>query len=59
MQKFNVLALANIEFEIEVSAESVDDALEMVREMDFSEVKPHLADYGFQGATAVDAEARS
>lgn len=59
MKRFNVLAVTSIEFEVEVNAESVDDALEMVREMDFSEVRPHLADYGFQGSTPVDAEARA
>ena len=58
MAKFNVLAVVNIEIEIEVSAESHDDALQLVSEMDFSEVKPHLADYGFQGVTVVDAEER-
>jgi len=58
MKKFNVLAVTSIEFEVEVNAESGDEALQLVSEMDFSEVKPHLADYGFQGVTAVDAEER-
>ena len=58
MKKFNVLAVVNIEIEVEVSAESHDDALQLVSEMDFSEVKPHLADHGFQGVTVVDAEER-
>ena len=58
MKKFNVLAVVSIDFEVEISAESHDDALQLVSEMDFSEVKPHLADYGFQGVTVVDAEER-
>ena len=35
MKKFNVLAVVNIEIEVEVSAESHDDALQLASEMDF------------------------
>lgn len=56
--KYNVFAVTSIEVEVEVNADSVEEAMQMVSEMDFSEIKPHLADYGFQGVTAVDAEER-
>lgn len=56
--KYNVLAVTSIELEIEVNADSQEEAMQIASEMDFSEVKPHLADFGFQGVTAVDAEER-
>ena len=56
--KYNVLAVTSIELEIDVTADSQEEAMQIVSEMDFSEVKPHLADYGFQGVTVVDAEER-
>ena len=56
--KFNVLAVTSIEIEVDVTADSHEEAIQIVSEMDFSEVKPHLADYGFQGVTVVDAEER-
>jgi hypothetical protein len=58
MQTYNVLAVVSIELEIDVQAESVDEALQHASEMDFSEVKPLLSDHGFQGVNAVDAEER-
>ena len=57
--KYNVLAVTSIELEIEVDATSHDEAMQIVSEMDFGEVKPHLADYGFQGVTVLDAEERA
>ena len=57
--KYNVLAVTSIELEIDVNANSHDEAMQIVSEMDFGEVKPHLADHGFQGVTVVDAEERS
>ena len=56
--KYNVLAVTSIELEVEVNAASQEEAMQIVSEMDFAEVKPHLADFGFQGVTAVDAEER-
>ena len=56
--KFNVLAVTSVELEVEVNATSHDEAIQLVSEMDFSEVKPHLTDHGFQGVTVVDAEER-
>ena len=57
--KYNVLAVTSIELEVEVDATSHDEAMQIVSEMDFGEVKPHLDDCGFQGVTVVDAEVRS
>ena len=58
MKTYKVSAVVSIEFEIDVQAESSDEAFQHASEMDFSEVKPLLSDYGFQGVLAVDVEER-
>ena len=58
MQTYNILAVVSIEIEIDVQAESSDEALQRASEMDFSEVKPLLSDHGFQGVKTVDVEDR-
>jgi len=54
-KRYRVQAVTSIYFEIDVYADSEEDALQIVSEMDYGETRSQLSDAGFQGVTACEA----
>ena len=57
-KRYRVQAVTSIDFEIDVYADSEEDALQIVSEMDYGETRSQLSDAGFQGVPAFEAEER-